>query len=156
MGRGVVWPTKGRRPYNGFSCVLVNYRPMDAAKILLVRLFPSCFFAMPRKCSQYAHRWFCALFCVAKKKERKKRNKKSSRSRKLIVCLLLSSQSIALLLPWFLEFSFLFGTNPILGVFFEVTLSLSCLFSKSLFLFSGLAFFVCGDGGRGGLVLLCV
>ncbi len=60
----------------GFLCVLVNYRPLDAAKSLPVRLFPLCFFALPRKCSQYAHRWFCALFCVAKRKEKKKKEQK--------------------------------------------------------------------------------
>ncbi len=41
-------------------------------------------------------------------------------------------------------------------MFFEVTLSLSCLFSKSLFLFSGLAFLFAGTGARGTRLTLCV
>ncbi len=85
-------PTKGRRPYIGFSCVLVNYRPLDAANLLPVRLFPFCFFALPWKCSQYAHRWFCALFCVAKK------NKKIFMFEK-IDSLFVFVVAIALLLP---------------------------------------------------------
>ncbi len=72
---GVVRPTKGRRPYNGFSCVLVKYRPLDAAKLPSRPSLPFVFFfALPRKCSQYAHRWFCGLFCVAKKKKKGTKN----------------------------------------------------------------------------------
>jgi hypothetical protein len=41
-------------------------------------------------------------------------------------------------------------------VFFEVTLSLFCLFSKSLFWFLGLAFLFAGTGARGTRLTLCV
>jgi hypothetical protein len=43
-----------------------------------------------------------------------------------------------------------------LGVCFLRWLSLSCLFSKSLFLFLGLAFLLAGTGARGTRLTLCV
>jgi len=74
---GVVRPTKGRRPYNGFSCVLVKYRPLDAAKLPSRPSLPFVFFLRCRGNARNMRIDGFALSFVLPKKKNKKRKKHS-------------------------------------------------------------------------------